>query len=208
MASRSNNESRGNPEAQVEYPLMPRTPGEIRIKLLADAQRTAVGLSRQRLGEESSKDGQAKGSPRGARRARKLYRITTKRKVRQSWGESDLRAKLVVKAAVAAGSILPMRLEARPRGSIISFLQLFDSFVARFAINTQALRALEDVKLAEQVEGTSSREEVFSNGAKDKKSVVALLADGATTTGNKRRWCGCCCWLAVDAAGDGGCLMG
>ena len=51
MASRSNNGDKGSWETQVEYLLVPRTPGERGTKLLADAQRAIVGPSRQIPGQ-------------------------------------------------------------------------------------------------------------------------------------------------------------
>ncbi|GFZ16879.1 hypothetical protein Acr_26g0001490 [Actinidia rufa] len=48
MVSKSYNGGRGSWESQGEFFLIPRTPGERGTKLLADAQRAAVGLSEQR----------------------------------------------------------------------------------------------------------------------------------------------------------------
>ena len=51
MASRIMNGGRASRESQREYPLVPRTLGERRAKLLSDAQRAAKGSSGQRLGQ-------------------------------------------------------------------------------------------------------------------------------------------------------------
>ncbi|GFZ05241.1 hypothetical protein Acr_17g0008130 [Actinidia rufa] len=55
---RGNNGGRGSREAQGEYPLVPRTLGEMGIKLLTNAQTAAVGPSGQRLGQSLPASGE------------------------------------------------------------------------------------------------------------------------------------------------------
>ena len=48
MVSKSNNDAKGNRDAVGDFPLMPRTLADKGERLLGDAQRETMGLSRQR----------------------------------------------------------------------------------------------------------------------------------------------------------------